>query len=431
MSKNDQNKSFQMIADIEGDLDTLFNDDAIPATVPILAVRNLVLFPGVVAPILIGRKESMTLMNRAENSGMVIGVVCQRDPEVEKPTKEDLYKYGVYAKVIRQLSMPNGGTTAIIQAMGRMRLTHIVKEKPYLMGLTESDREMEPEKADKEFMTASDDLKQLIEEYVESNDEIPDEATFAVRNISNPILSLNFVCSNMPFSIKEKMRLLEMNNIKERLFNVMKIINREISLQHLKKDIREKTRDDIDEQQRNYFLQQQIKNLQAEIGNGETSPEKKELLQKAKSKKWTAEVEKIFNKEMGKLDNLNPQSPDYNVQLTYLQTLVSLPWNEYTTDDLNLDRAQKILDPQGSHHLSLRSSGRGKDIAGKEYRRSHETQICAYLTGRSARRGRNPRTPQNLYRRDARTNHQKHPESGIEQSGIHPRRDRQDHTGYA
>ena len=344
MSKNDQNKSFQMIADIEGDLDTLFNDDAIPATVPILAVRNLVLFPGVVAPILIGRKESMTLMNRAENSGMVIGVVCQRDPEVEKPTQEDLYKYGVYAKVIRQLSMPNGGTTAIIQAMGRMRLTHIVKEKPYLMGLTESDREMEPEKADKEFLTASDDLKQLIEEYVESNDEIPDEATFAVRNISNPILSLNFVCSNMPFSIKEKMRLLEMNNIKERLFNVMKIINREISLQHLKKDIREKTRDDIDEQQRNYFLQQQIKNLQAEIGNGETSPEKKELLQKAKSKKWTAEVEKIFNKEMGKLDNLNPQSPDYNVQLTYLQTLVSLPWNEYTTDDLNLDRAQKILD---------------------------------------------------------------------------------------
>jgi len=271
-------------------------------------------------------------------------VVCQRDPEVEQPQQEDLYPYGVYAKVIKQLSMPNGGTTAIVQALGRMRLQQIVKTKPYLNGLCVPDKEIEPEKQDKEYITASDDLKHLVEEYVESNDEIPDEATFAIRNISNTTLALNFVCSNMPFSIKEKIRLLEMDSIKERLFQVMKIINREISLQHLKKDIRDKTRDDIDEQQRNYFLQQQIKNLQAEIGNGEASPEKRELMQKAKDKKWTVEVDKIFHKELEKLDNLNPQSPDYNVQLTYLQTLVSLPWGELTTDDLNLDRAQKILD---------------------------------------------------------------------------------------
>ena len=157
-------------------------------------------------------------------------------------------------------------------------------------------------------------------------------------------MALNFVCSNMPFSSKEKIRLLEMESVKERLFNVMKIINREINLQNLKADIRNKTREDIDEQQRNYFLQQQIKNMQAEMGNGESSPEKIELLRKANGKRWSAEVDKTFRKEADKLDNLNPQSPEYNVQLTYLQTLVSLPWGEFTNDDLNLKRAQKILD---------------------------------------------------------------------------------------
>lgn len=167
--------------------------------------------------------------------------------------------------------------------------------------------------------------------------------SFAIKNVGNNILALNFICSNLPFSVKEKIRLLMMSSIKERLFNTMKIVNREIELQTLKLDIRNKTRDDIDEQQRNYFLQQQIKNLQAEMGN-ESSPEKKDLLEKAQQKKWSEDVERIFYREVDKLDQLNPQSPDFNIQLTYLQTLVSLPWNECTEDDLRLDRAQKILD---------------------------------------------------------------------------------------
>ena len=343
MSNQNKNSAFQMIADVSGEFQDLINVET-PPTVPILAVRNLVLFPGVLSPILIGRDSSKNLVQKAEKKGLVIGVVCQLDPETEIPMKEDLYDYGVYAKVMKLLTLPNGNVTAIVQAMGRMHLRDIVASTPYLEGIAEPVPEIEPEKRDREFKTAMEDLRNMVEDYINVSDDLPDEATFAVKNISNHIMALNFVCSNMPFNVKEKMMLLETETVKERLFKVMKIINREINLQHLKADIRNKTREDIDEQQRNYFLQQQIKNMQAEIGNGEGSPEKQELMQKAKTKKWPEEIARTFQKEADKLDNLNPQSPDFNVQINYLQTMVNLPWGEYTTDDLDLKRAQKILD---------------------------------------------------------------------------------------
>ena len=340
---NQNNNAFQMIADVDGDLKDLLNVH-VPQSVPILAVRNLVLFPGVVSPILIGRDSSKKLVQKAEKTGQVIGIVCQRDPDVDFPLQEDLYEIGVYGKVMKQLTLPNGNLTTIIQALGRFRLEKIVKTTPYLEGIVEQLEDIEPEKKDREFKTAIDDLRNMVNQYINVSEDIPDEATFAVKNISNNVMALNFVCSNMPFPVKEKMALLEMEHVKERLFSVMKILNREINLQNLKADIRNKTREDIDEQQRNYFLQQQIKNLQAEMGNGESTPEKRELLRKAEGKKWPYEVSKVFYKEADKLDNLNPQSPDFNVQLNYLQTFVSLPWGEYTQDDLNLKRAQKILD---------------------------------------------------------------------------------------
>ena len=343
MSNQNKNSAFQMIADVSGEFQDLINVET-PPTVPILAVRNLVLFPGVLSPILIGRDSSKNLVQKAEKKGLVIGVVCQLDPETEIPMKEDLYEYGVYAKVMKLLTLPNDNVTAIVQAMGRMHLRDIVASTPYLEGIAEPVPEIEPEKRDREFKTAMEDLRNMVEDYINVSDDLPDEATFAVKNISNHIMALNFVCSNMPFNVKEKMMLLETETVKERLFKVMKIINREINLQHLKADIRNKTREDIDEQQRNYFLQQQIKNMQAEIGNGEGSPEKQELMQKAKTKKWPEDIARTFQKEADKLDNLNPQSPDFNVQINYLQTMVNLPWGEYTTDDLDLKRAQKILD---------------------------------------------------------------------------------------
>ena len=341
MSNQNKNSAFSMIADVNGDFQDLINVET-PSTVPILAVRNLVIFPGVLTPILIGRDSSKTLVSRAEKKGTVIGVLTQRDPDTDLPVKEDLYEVGVYAKVMKLLTLPNGNITAIVQAMGRMRLLDVISTIPYLEGLVEPMTEIEPEKRDREFRTAMDDLRNLVNEYVNVSDEIPDEATFAIKNISNNVMALNFVCSNMPFGVKEKINLLMMESVKERLFGVMKIINREINLQNLKADIRNKTREDIDEQQRNYFLQQQIKNLQAEIGNGESS-EKQELLRKAVLKKWPDEIAKTFRKECDKLDNLNPQSPDFNVQLNYLQTMVNLPWGEYTIDDLDLKRAQNIL----------------------------------------------------------------------------------------
>ena len=333
-----------MIADIEGDFKDLINGVPTPDELPILAVRNLVLFPGVVSPILIGRESSSTLIKRAEKRSLVIGIVCQRDPEVDEPTRADLYDYGVFAKVVKQLTLPNGNITAIIQALGRMRLIDIISDEPFLTGRVEPAPEISPEKRDKEFRTAMQDLRKQVNDYINMSEEIPDEATFAVQNISNDVMALNFTCSNMPFSIKDKMMLLEAESVKERLFATMKVLNREINLQHLKADIRNKTREDLDEQQRNYFLQQQIKNMQAEMGNGESTPEKTELLKKSEKKKWPEEVAKVFKKEIDKLDTLNPQSPDYNVQLTYLQTMIDLPWGEFTTDDLNLKRAQRILD---------------------------------------------------------------------------------------
>ena len=331
-----------MIADIEGDFSSLVGNQT-PDTAPILPVRNLVLFPGVVTPILIGRASSKQLVQKSEKKGVVICVIPQRDPDVDMPMKEDLYEYGVYGKVMKQLTLPNGNITAIVQGLGRMRLKDIISTQPYLEGLVEPVEDIEPEKRDREFKAAMQDLREMVEEYIGVSEEIPDEATFAIKNISNDIMALNFVCGNLPFSVKEKMKLLTTETVKERLFGVMKIVNREINLQNLKADIRNKTREDIDEQQRNYFLQQQIKNMQAEMGNGE-SMEKRELLRKAEKKNWPYEIEKVFRKEADKLDNLNPQSPEFNVQLTYLQTLVALPWGEYTEDDLDLKRAQKILD---------------------------------------------------------------------------------------
>ena len=331
-----------MIADVEGEYSDL-NFLKIPEQQPLLAVRNIVLFPGVVTPILIGRESSMKVVRQAEKTGHLVGVFCQRDPETDQPIRSDLHDMGVSAKVLKILTLPNGNITAIIQGFTRIRLLDIVKYKPYMIGNVQPSPEQEPDKHDTEFATAIEDLRNQTSEFIRMSDDIPEEAAFAIRNVGNDIMALNFICSNMPFSVKEKMSLLTMSSLKERLFNTLKIVNREIELQTLKLDIRNKTRDDIDEQQRHYFLQQQIKNLQAEMGN-ESAPEKKELMEKAKKKKWSKEVQEVFDKETAKLDQLNPQSPDFNVQLTYLQNFVSLPWGEYTNDDLNLERAQKILD---------------------------------------------------------------------------------------
>lgn len=335
-----------MIADYEGDISDLFSI-SIEGEVPVLATRNLVMFPGVITPILVGRAASLNLVQELEGSSdHVFAVVCQRDPNVENPSTKDMYEYGVYAKLIKVLDLPGSenNKTAIVQGLGRCRLKEIVKKRPYLVGVTETAAEHLPMPNDTEFDTAMSDMHASTIDYIRKNEEIPDESQFAINNISNQIISINFVCSNMPFSVSDKMGLLMEDAVKERLFTLLKILNRETQLLQLKQEIRSKTREDLDEQQREYFLQQQIKNIKEELGNGEGSPERKDLEEKARGKKWPEDIDKVFWKELDKLDTLNPQSPDFSVQVNYLQTMVNLPWNEYTDDNLDLKRAQKVLD---------------------------------------------------------------------------------------
>ncbi len=343
--KKEVNNAFSMIADYEGDISKLF-EGSFGGELPILATRNLVLFPGVVSPILVGRDSSLNLVNELrDKQNSIFAIICQKDANQDNPGIKDLHKYGVFAKIVRILEMPgNNNLTVIVQGMGRCKLTEITATKPFITGIVEDLPEDSAKRVDTEFMTAVEDLKNNSIDYVKQNDEIPDEAQFALRNISNPVILLNFICTSFPFDIEEKIKLLAENSRKDRVFKMLRILHRESQLLELKHDIRTKTREDIDEQQREYFLQQQIKNIKEELGNGDSYPEKKELQEKAAKKKWPEEIAKTFTKELDKLDMLNPQSPEFSVQFTYLQTMVSLPWESYTDDDLNLKRAEKILD---------------------------------------------------------------------------------------
>ena len=340
------NTSIQMIADYEGDISTLF-DTPTPDVVPVLATRNLVLFPGVVTPILVGRAASVSLVNKLKKDPeQVFAVFCQKNADIEEPGKKDLFPIGVYAKLVRVLEMsgPGNNITAIVQGLGRCQLEDVVKRKPYLVAQTTKKPEIFIDEDTSEYHTAMEDLRSQTVEFIKMNEEMPDEAQFAIANIHHDVIATNFICSNMPFDLNDKMHMLEADNSLERVYIALKTLNKEMQLLQIKQTIRSKTREDIDEQQREYFLQQQIKNIKEELGNGEGSPEHRELEEKAKGKKWSEEVSKIFYKELDKLDTLNPQSPDYSIQLTYLQTMVGLPWNEYTKDDLSIKRAQKVLD---------------------------------------------------------------------------------------
>ena len=345
MSKKN-NTSIQMIADFEGDISSLLSIDA-GGSMPILATRNMVLFPGVITPIIIGRQSSLKLVNHLkEEPDTIFAVFCQLDPDVNEPTQRDLYEYGVFAKFVRVLEIPGNqeNVTAIVQAMGRCHLDSVSRLRPYIIGNCSAAPEVIPDPNDKEFKTAIEDLHDVSIEYIKKNDDIPDESQFALNNIHNPIVMLDFICTNIPFDVSDKMRMLAASSMTERTYIALKTLNNELQLLELKHNIRTKTREDIDEQQREYFLQQQIKNIKEELGNGDGSPEHRELENAAMQKNWSDEVEMVFYKELEKLDILNPQSPEYSVQLNYLQTMVGLPWNEYTQDNLDLKRAQNILD---------------------------------------------------------------------------------------
>ena len=334
-----------MIADYEGDVTNLFNVN-IDGELPILATRNIAIFPGVISPVIIGRKQSLNLLDKLrKHNDAAFAVFCQKDQEVENPEGKDLFEYGVYAKLVKVLEMPGPGNnlTAIIQGLGRCRLKSITRTMPFMLGEVCPAMEDMPKEKDEEFATAMEDMRSTTLNYIRMNEDLPDESQFALNNISNNVIAVDFVCTNLPFSIEDKELLISTGSIKERVIQTLRVLHKEMQLLELKQNIRSKTREDLDEQQREYFLQQQIKNIKEELGGGEGSPERKDLEEKAKSKAWPEEVDKIFRKELDKLDMFNPQSPEYSIQYNYLQTMTNLPWGEYTKDNLDLKRAQRIL----------------------------------------------------------------------------------------
>lgn len=341
------NTTIQMFADFEGDITAIFKDGK-ECDCPILTTRNMVVMPGVIVPVLLGRKMSINVARYLERDTKkrVCAIICQKDPDNEYPEKkDDLYDVGVMARLVRIIEMPSSSAiTAIFQATARCKLEKINSKRPYLKGHVVPAPESVPPKDDTEFSSIVDNVRSSTQELIRLNDDIPDEGAVAFMNISNDTMLINFACTNLPFPVEDKIKLLRIDDMRERGLELLKVDSREIQFAQLKGDIKNKTRIDLDEQQKEYFLHQQMKNIREELGDNSDSASKSALERKAKGKDWPEAIAKVFKKELDRLDTFNQQSPDYSVQLNYLDTMVSLPWNYCTKDDLDLKRAKTILD---------------------------------------------------------------------------------------
>ena len=320
------------------------NNEELPASLPILPLRNMVLFPGVVIPISAGRDKSIKLINDANAAGKTIGVVAQKNEEDEDPTKNDINKIGTVARILRVLKMPDGNITVILQGKKRFEIDAVTTEKPYLTALVKEVEEKRPGKDDTEFLAILESIKELAIQIIKESPNIPTEATFAIKNIESQSFLVNFVSSNMNLTVQEKQNLLAINALKERALETLRFMNIEKQKLELKNDIQSKVRFDLDQQQREYFLHQQMKTIQEELGGVSQEEELDDMRMKAKSKKWDEKTKKSFEKELSKMQRMNPQAPDFGIQRNYLELLLELPWNHYSKDNFDLKRAQKILD---------------------------------------------------------------------------------------
>lgn len=332
-----------ILTDCDVDEDFMEGMDRVESVVPILPLRNMVLFPGVAIPVVVGRPKSMRLIKDAAHKKRLIGVVCQREMEVEDPDMADLYQTGVVGEIVRVLEMPEGTTTVILQGKQRFSLNKLTETEPYLCGDITLLEDTIPDSADREFEALSSTIKDLTIKMMSSMANPPRDLIFSLKNNKNLQYLINFSASNIPSGAVEKQQLLEISNLKERAYRLLFVLNREYQLIELKASIQMKTHEDINQQQKEYFLQQQIKAIQEELGGNINELEIKELRDKAAKKKWPKEVGEIFEKEVRKLERLHPQSPDFSIQTQYVQTIVNLPWNEYSKDNFNLKRAEKVL----------------------------------------------------------------------------------------
>ena len=333
-----------ILTDCDADEDFSYGIDKVGDELPILPLRNLVLFPGVAMPIIIGREKSMNLIKDCMKRKALVGVVCQRDVEIEEPVRADLYDTGVVAEIIRVLDMPDGSTTVILQGKKRLALHELTQEDPYLRGtITLLDDKM-PKVQDKEFKALIAANKDLMLKMLMTAAEPQREIVFSLKNNRNAMYVVNFGCANLVPDNGERQMLLEIDELKGRAYKLLSFLNRENQLLELKANIQMKTQEDLDKQQKEYFLQQQIKTIQEELGGNTSDHDVQELKEKAKKKKWPDFVAETFDKELHKLQRLHPQSPDYSVQMQYVETIVNLPWETYSADNFNLAHARRVLD---------------------------------------------------------------------------------------
>lgn len=349
--KNLDNMSLQGIEDdaeliplLTAEDEEEMNRESLPETLPVLPLRNTVLFPGVVIPITAGRDKSINLIKDANNGNKTIGVVSQKDEETENPGIKDINTLGTVARILRVLQMPDGNTTVIIQGKKRFEIAEVLTEKPYLTATIREAQEVRPDQKDKEFLAIIDSIKDLAYKIIKDNPNIPSEANFAIKNIQSNSFLINFVSSNLNLSVAEKQRLLEIQDLQDRALATLKYMNLELQKLELKNDIQSKVRHDMDQQQREYFLHQQMKTIQEELGGLSYEEEVDEMRKKAKKKKWGKKVKEHFEKELGKMQRMNPQVAEYSIQRNYLDLLLDLPWNHYSKDKFDLKRAEKILD---------------------------------------------------------------------------------------
>ena len=320
------------------------NNEELPATLSILPLRNTVLFPGVVIPITAGRDKSIKLINDANKGSKVIGVVSQKDETIEDPEGKDIYTTGTVARILRVLKMPDGNTTIIIQGKKRFDIDQVITEDPYITATVKDVAEAKPAEDNEEFSAIIDSIKDLALQIIKESPNIPSEASFAIKNIESNSFLVNFVSSNMNLSVDEKQKLLEINDLKERALATLKFMNVEFQKLALKNDIQSKVQSDMNQQQREYFLHQQMKTIQEELGGVSYDEEIDEMKELSKTKKWDEKVDTHFQKELMKLQRMNPQVAEYSIQRNYLDLFLELPWNEFSKDKFDLKRAQRILD---------------------------------------------------------------------------------------
>lgn len=350
LSLQDMNEDAELIPLMTPEDEEEILNEALPNSLPILPLKNTVLFPGVVIPITAGRDKSIKLIDAANKGDKIIGVVAQKDETIENPEPKDINTTGVVARILKVLKMPDGNVTVIIQGKRRFQITEILAEDPFLMADVTDVKEDKPEKDDEQFAAIIESIKDLSLQIIRDSPNIPSEASFAIKNIESDSFLVNFISSNMNLTVEEKQDLLEIDHLQDRALATLKLMNLEYQKLELKNDIQNRVHNDINKQQREYFLHQQIKTIQEELGGVSHEDEIEEMRLKGKKKKWKKPIKDHFHKELSKMQRMNPQVAEYSIQRNYLELFLDLPWEVFSTDKFDLKRAQKILD---THHYGL------------------------------------------------------------------------------